>query len=308
MYLHAVLLLFFSRLLLLAQPTLAKNITANIANKTYTGFLGAKPGCQQKCGNLSVPYPFGIGADCSFGPPFEISCSNTSEPSLGGLKVLSISPTQVRLQNFVASRCYDQAGNVSTSSAWAQLPADWPFTFSDEVNKFTVVSCDDYGQTLGYSQDGGILYTACGSVCSISNSTDMTGVNCPGIGCCQTDIPKGLKSFNVSLLSFDNHSQVLSKDKCSYAFVGEQDNFLYLSDLSNSNFKNRVPIVLDYAIGNKSCVEAQTSTEYLCQLNTSCSNNTDGGSEGYRCSCKDGYKGNPYLNPGCIGLLLAMLF
>ncbi|KAI8558567.1 hypothetical protein RHMOL_Rhmol04G0104800 [Rhododendron molle] len=311
MYLHAVLLLFFSWLLLLAQSTLAKNITANIANKTYTSFLGAKPGCQQKCGNLSVPYPFGIGADCSFDPPFNISCSNTSEPSLGGLKVLSISPTQVRLQNFVASRCYDQAGNVTSGNqAWAQLPADWPFTFSDEVNKFTVVGCDDYGQTWGSNQDGGILLTACGYVCSISNSTAMTGVNCPGIGCCQTDIPKGLKNINVSLGSFNNHTQIMPKEKCGYAFVGEHDSFHYinLSDWKPEYLIMRVPIVLDYAIGNQSCVKAQTSTAYLCQPNTSCSNNTDGGSGGYRCSCKDGYKGNPYLSPGCIGLSFGLGF
>ncbi|KAI8558462.1 hypothetical protein RHMOL_Rhmol04G0095600 [Rhododendron molle] len=303
MYLHAVLLLFFSWLLLLAKPTLAKNITANIANVTSHSFLGTKLSrCQRKCGNLSIPYPFGIGAACSFDKPFNISCSNTSEPTLGGLKVLSISPTQVRLQNFVASRCYDRAGNVtSDKSAWVELPADWPFTLSDEVNKFMVVSRDDYGQTVGYSQDGGILFTACGSVCP--NSTDMTVVNCPGIGCCQTDIPKGLKNISVSLGSFPN-TQILSKDKCRYAFVGEQDSFLYinLSDFSGPISENRVPVVLDYAIGNQSCVEAQTSTAYLCQPNASCSNNTDGGSRGYRCSCKDGYKGNPYLSPGCIDI------
>ncbi|KAF7144567.1 hypothetical protein RHSIM_Rhsim04G0078700 [Rhododendron simsii] len=98
--------------------------------------------------------------------------------------------------------------------------------------------------------------------------------------------------------------QVWSYNNCSYAFVGEHDriNFRSLSDFSDPNFGNRVPTVLDYAIGNQSCVEAQTSTAYLCQPNTSCSNNTDSGSGGYCCSCKDGYQGNPYLSPGCIDI------
>ncbi|KAF7145348.1 hypothetical protein RHSIM_Rhsim04G0080000 [Rhododendron simsii] len=98
--------------------------------------------------------------------------------------------------------------------------------------------------------------------------------------------------------------KVSSYDNCGYAFMGEQDSFHYsnLSDFSDPNFGNRVPIVLDYAIGNQRCVEAQTTTAYLCQPNTTCSNNADGGSGGYRCSCNNGYKGNPYLSPGCEGL------
>ncbi|KAG5552076.1 hypothetical protein RHGRI_010235 [Rhododendron griersonianum] len=228
MYLHVLILLFFSRLLL-AQPTvLAKNITANIANVTSTSFLGTKPGCQRKCGNLSVPYPFSIGAACSFDLPFVINCSN-SEPFIGNVVVLSISPTQVRVQNEVASMCYNKTGAVTNDSGLAltslTLPFDWPYTFSDTANKLTVVGCDDLGELWADSQDAGILVSACGSI--FSNSTDMTGANCPGIGCCQTDIPKGLKTYNVSLSSFYNHTQVLSKDKCGYAFVGEQDSFHY---------------------------------------------------------------------------------
>ncbi|KAF7112816.1 hypothetical protein RHSIM_RhsimUnG0189500 [Rhododendron simsii] len=62
---------------------------------------------------------------------------------------------------------------------------------------------------------------------------------------------------------------------------------------------DRVPIVLDFAIGNQNCVEAQNSNAYLCQLNTSCTNSTNGGSGGYLCTCETGYEGNLYLSPGC---------
>ncbi|KAF7145828.1 hypothetical protein RHSIM_Rhsim04G0079100 [Rhododendron simsii] len=94
---------------------------------------------------------------------------------------------------------------------------------------------------------------------------------------------------------------VWSYDKCGYAFVGARDSFHFhnLSDFWDPTFVNRVPTVVDYAIGNQSCVEAQNSTAYLCNLNTLCIDNTDSGPRGYLCSCKDGYKGNPYLSPGC---------
>ncbi|GLU21930.1 hypothetical protein SLE2022_380400 [Rubroshorea leprosula] len=38
-----------------------------------------KPGCKEHCGNVSIPYPFGIRADCYMHKGFEVSCSGTSK-------------------------------------------------------------------------------------------------------------------------------------------------------------------------------------------------------------------------------------
>ncbi|KAH7842115.1 hypothetical protein Vadar_001611 [Vaccinium darrowii] len=64
-----------------AQPTLGistTNITAAATADaiTNTTFFVAKPGCQLKCGSLTVPYLFGIGvgSSCSIDPEFDITC------------------------------------------------------------------------------------------------------------------------------------------------------------------------------------------------------------------------------------------
>ncbi|KAH7844347.1 hypothetical protein Vadar_027061 [Vaccinium darrowii] len=117
MYLHVLLFLSW---LLLPQPTLGINTTTTtitaavdaITNKTF--FIAKNRSCSLKCGNLTVPYPFGIGvgSGCSIRPEFDINCNTFSDPpkafiTTSDFEVLNISQNQVRVRNFVASACYD---------------------------------------------------------------------------------------------------------------------------------------------------------------------------------------------------------
>ncbi|KAA8546476.1 hypothetical protein F0562_002785 [Nyssa sinensis] len=53
----------------------------------------AKQGCQERCGNLTIPYPFGTSEDCYLDDSFLIMCNESYKPFLrrSDMKVLNIS-------------------------------------------------------------------------------------------------------------------------------------------------------------------------------------------------------------------------
>lgn len=61
-----------------------------------------------------------------------------------------------------------------------------------------------------------------------------------------------------------------------------------------------VPMVLEWVVGDN-CSSSSGGGDHACiGGNTDCFDSDNGG--GYRCYCKAGYRGNPYLLDGCQGV------
>uniref|UniRef100_A0A7N2R9W0 EGF-like domain-containing protein n=1 Tax=Quercus lobata TaxID=97700 RepID=A0A7N2R9W0_QUELO len=166
------------------------------------------------------------------------------------------------------------------------------FTVSATKNKFVAVGCDTYAYLNG-DLNGQAFSVGCLSKCE--NISSVVNGTCSGIGCCEVQIPEGIKNVNFKAYSFVNHTKVWDFNPCSYAFIIGADKFKFSSEyLISLQYNRTFPMVLDWAIGNETCEVAQKKVNYLCGVNTACFNLKN--QSGYRCKCKDGYEGNPYLS------------
>jgi hypothetical protein len=267
------------------------------------------PNCKKTCGDLSIPYPFGISERCYLDSSFLITCNDSSGIPTPFLRISNIPvhdislDGELRILATVARDCYNESGlSVDRKNPHLTLSK---FTISSTRNKFTVVGCDTIAYISGAIQatSGEKNYTTgCISLCDKIENVDNG--SCSGFGCCQTSIPEGGRELKARVRSFDNYAAVFGFNPCGFAFVVEEEAYNFSSlDLTNLRDIVRVPVVLDWAVENETCEDAQKNmTGYACKAESSyCYDSTNG--PGYRCNCSTGFQGNPYLPDGCKGNL-----
>ncbi|GMY06593.1 putative wall-associated receptor kinase-like 16 [Fagus crenata] len=261
----------------------------------------ALPNCLDRCGDVEIPYPFGITEGCYLKETgaFYINCSNLAgkaQPIISENLVVKEISIQGQIDILIpkAFDCYDNSG-TSLENTGVGL-SDPIFTVSNTLNKFVAIGCDTYAYLNGY-KNGEPFSIGCLSVCQ--NISNVPNGTCSGIGCCQLDIPQGLKNVTFEAYSNENHTNVSSFNPCSFAFIIRQDHFNFSSSYLSSLQNNKtLPMVLDWEIGTEPCEDARKNKlAYRCGGNSTCHNSING--SGYRCNCTNGYRGNPYLKHGC---------
>ncbi|XP_027939359.1 putative wall-associated receptor kinase-like 16 [Vigna unguiculata] len=185
----------------------------------------AQPGCPDSCGSVSsIPYPFGIGTssvngeNCFLEKDLNLTCTDsTLYRGQGNVQILNISLAgKIDMLVHISKVCKNELlGGVKTQGNLPSLrtPA---FAISSEDNKFVTVGCDTYGYLNTFrngTQSSTGCLTRCDSIESVQ-SRQRSG-NCTGIGCCQVDIPPGMKNISFQASTFKNFNSTSDIPECT---------------------------------------------------------------------------------------------
>lgn len=252
----------------------------------------AKPGCEQDhCGDILIPYPFGMGKSCYKDEWFSVSCSHSFDPPKPILTKLSLEVLSIEMGRFqksvmVNSPIYSNCENGEvevTSSPWQSRDL-WgsPFLYSLH-NDLVGVGCHN---VLLRDRNEEIM-AGCTSTCdkSINTKGCLYGINC-----CLTRLQEDLDFYSLSTTA--SYSE---RGDCTYAFLAYNYN-----NVSNVTTIVRdakyAPLLISWLIPEQvdpqNCVD---DTVYTSR----------GNYPNYRCDCNWAEEGNPYLAHGCQGMLLS---
>lgn len=262
--------------------------------------------CPDRCGNVSIPYPFGLGnVKCAKDKNFLVKCNRGQPFLLQDIPVLGISLAQGTVTVSLAYESYKPTPTEKIFYGGLNLEGS-PFTLSN-TNKFIVLGCNVTAFIVEDEELRSGCVTFCNEDGNIPDHVDLVG-SCSGVGCCKTSIPNHLKSLNISLFNLNISDTSTSFGLHMFLAARGTLNFS-ATNLSDSDHRTRIinsQVELDWVAGGKSCKEAVAESD--CGKNTVCSQYSANGAPAgsYRCLCKPGFSGNPYLPNGCQGTYLVV--
>ncbi|KAJ9677118.1 hypothetical protein PVL29_022225 [Vitis rotundifolia] len=255
-----------------------------------------KPNCQSQCGNVVIPFPFGIGESCYLNEWYSVKCSDissggaTAKPFLNhtklNLELLNVSLKHQTVTVYSPIASYDQQGGGSTSQPSINLDQS-PFVFSSLDNIFMVLGCG-HAQLMDHEN----IWAGCTSICNHS----YTAQRCYGINCCQTTIPSTdsyyLNNYRVSFAPDGERNN--DSTSTTHAFLVDRNwvsrNFTKPEDVAGVNY---APLSLFWMIkeGDNASSDCKGTIAYYSSM--------IGSYVRYPCDCQVRQEGNPYLSGGC---------
>ncbi|XP_023737205.1 wall-associated receptor kinase-like 3 isoform X2 [Lactuca sativa] len=189
-------------------------ILISLTTKLTEAQSAIKTGCSRRCGNVWIPFPFGIGRNCSLNKWYTVDC-NSSTPYLSALNHLEILRVDMYQQTVAVngSTNIDHCKNPVQNSNLVLSGS--PYRFSRLNNIFVVEGCGN-----GVIMHNGSIVSGCSTTCQGDTVSDRK--NCFGIGCCQSTIPYDLESFTLNLTGLERRS---GNQSCVSAMVVDSETY-----------------------------------------------------------------------------------
>lgn len=266
------------------------------------------PGCKNKCGQVEVPYPYGINKGCYLNETFQVICNKSTHSAYvpwleAEIDAISVSDHLVRVtvDNSFFVMAFNKSGESPYGHSFYFYANDDHFSVSTSRNKFVAVGCDFYAYMVDNEKMK--FLGGCASLCNRTDIAPSVRSSCSGIHCCQTNFPESIENVTIWVETMNTETRSWSNDKCGYFGIMDRDYFgsFNASKFSGCNVTYRTPMILEWAVGSSRCPDARKRKDYACGQNTDCINSSWGA--GYQCTCLHGYKGNPYILDGCKGNL-----
>ncbi|TVU05280.1 hypothetical protein EJB05_48438, partial [Eragrostis curvula] len=264
-------------------------------------------GCTRICGNISIPFPFGVEPGCYIEAGFNLTCDRSPQPPKlflgdGTVQVLGIdlSNGTVRINGSVAyfpgGRGNGTLPGAKAGTWWGgAIREDGPYSLARGRNKLLAVGCNVQVVLSGDSDESD---TACFAVCPpfMVDGTPFSfaQTNCShNLGCCQTEIVAGLSSYEFQVLDIYKGRGPSSDTR---ACIMDSESTIDPRKLTNS--PGTLPAVLGWSVKHTTCNgtdinECELPALYPCDGDCK---NIEGG---YQCQCRPGFEGNAFTPNGC---------
>ncbi|KAF8650819.1 hypothetical protein HU200_063725 [Digitaria exilis] len=292
-------------------------------------------GCSTRCGNMTVPYPFGINAGCYL-PGFILTCDSNSRLLLGD-GATGIQVTDFFLQN-ATLRVVTHAIIAEPMMSKPSINNTWglgdvvagPIILSYNQNRFIALGCGVHAKLTDEIE--GNFIAECSSSCWGGDPGNWlqacqpglgAEAECSGNGCCQSPIPQYAATFNARVSELDDKRNYAGILPTVILYIAEQGwiegvwcrimgwSANYFPIIPPDELLSTVPVMLEWAM-NSTLVGypgwspemdsrcPKDGVESDCKSDhSSCINMNSLYRSGYACRCSPGYDGNPYLIDGC---------